>query len=692
MIPAPQRNLGMVLLLLASGAFAYATGAWAYPMALLAVGALASRGVMQWRIRSSKRTIAFLLMAVVFSTFYRVSPPDGQGHRLLFPMAYALSQYFLAAMVVCFVLPGSRGLPPSLSLLGLVALIGAGAALDAGPRAWVFPMLGMLYVVASAAYSATCLLQADASASSRPPGKARWVALGALVATLIGGYVGGNLVRRYERSAHRFVGQWQVPTPPDGSGGISRRVDLDWRAGGGSREIALRVICPRSPGYLRGHVYDDYIHDQWMPKDSFRSLGPVEFVPRGLEDQLTEGDNLFVLQAVPEARWVRHEVWPSPTLGEGMFVPLGTVAIVAPVEEVQYNDHRVVDSAELQTGMNYAACVPDEGRTGPLMPEVRKRCLQVPYGVDANVLAMGRQLVAGCETTAEKIEAVTRFFHRNFTYKLPPEIPPGVEDPLGYFLRHRPGAHCQYFATGAAVLLRIADVPARLVIGFVVNEKSPYGDYWVARFKDYHAWVEAWDAQKRRWVTVEATPAGGRPRAARRNWLAYLWENIRFRIQELRVRVERDGLVGLLGWLGGAVVAAGRMLVATLPGWVLLALVALLLWRRARRWVGSGTADRTDPTIAALRGLLSQADRRAERLALVRDPAETLHHFARRVHADPSAGGAEARLAGWYVRYADLRYTGSVRQEQIDQLARTLPEVTRTDVRRRRRSARPAED
>jgi hypothetical protein len=226
------------------------------------------------------------------------------------------------------------------------------------------------------------------------------------------------------------------------------------------------------------------------------------------------------------------------------------------------------------------------------------------------------------------------------------------------------------------------------VIGFVVNEKSPYGEYWVARFKDYHAWVEAWDAEKRRWVTVEATPPAGRPSAARRNWLAYLWENVRFRLQELRVRVERDGLMGLLGWVGGAVVAAGRMLVSTLPGWVLLALVGLLVLRRIRGWAAAGRPQPVDPTVAALRGLLTRADRRAERLSLVRDPSETLHHFARRLHAEACEGGAEARLADWYARYADLRYTGALRDAHVEELARKLPEVRGTEVRRRRRARR----
>jgi hypothetical protein len=60
------------------------------------------------------------------------------------------------------------------------------------------------------------------------------------------------------------------------------------------------------------------------------------------------------------------------------------------------------------------------------------------------------------------------------------------------------------------IMARAAGVPARMVTGYYAHE--PYGpDRTVVRERDAHAWAECYLDDVGQWVTVDATPPGGRP-------------------------------------------------------------------------------------------------------------------------------------------------------------------------------------
>jgi hypothetical protein len=59
------------------------------------------------------------------------------------------------------------------------------------------------------------------------------------------------------------------------------------------------------------------------------------------------------------------------------------------------------------------------------------------------------------------------------------------------------------------MMARAAGIPARFVTGYYAHEA--YGEgRMVVRDRDAHAWAECW-VEGAGWVTVDATPAGGRP-------------------------------------------------------------------------------------------------------------------------------------------------------------------------------------
>ena len=186
------------------------------------------------------------------------------------------------------------------------------------------------------------------------------------------------------------------------------------------------------------------------------------------------------------------------------------------------------------------------------------------------------------------MRAVERFFHTNYKYELGVTYGkiPDNEDVITYFLTRKLSAHCEYFATGAAVLLRLANVPCRYVSGFVVGEKN--GNYWLARNRHAHAWVEAYDDETETWITVEATPPSGVPsasRAAYSAWSAW-WDSVKFFFSRLWAAIrnlDMQSLVatlsGVLGLISPTAAVAGLL---TLPGYLAgVSLVAEKAYRQS---------------------------------------------------------------------------------------------------------------
>ncbi|HXF29988.1 MAG TPA: transglutaminase domain-containing protein [Solirubrobacterales bacterium] len=81
---------------------------------------------------------------------------------------------------------------------------------------------------------------------------------------------------------------------------------------------------------------------------------------------------------------------------------------------------------------------------------------------------------------------------------------PGPE-PLNEFLFHTHAGYCQHFAGAAALLLRVAGVPARVVVGFATGEQIGH-DSWAVRDEDAHAWIEVYFPGVG-WVPFNPTPA-----------------------------------------------------------------------------------------------------------------------------------------------------------------------------------------
>jgi hypothetical protein len=293
--------------------------------------------------------------------------------------------------------------------------------------------------------------------------------------------------------------------------------------------------------------------------------------------------------------------------------------------------------------------------------------LDIPTQLDPRISQLADRVFAGCETTSEKIAAVIEHFHSNYTYQLGLEVPP-EQDKLTYFLLEASSGYCEYFASGAVLLLRLAGVPARYVTGFLVTQKDENGVFWVARNMDAHAWAEAWDKDRRRWVTVEATAQEALSEASAEEDLGQASGAGYLLLRQLMEAVYQYGLFGIFAWLFASYrFSTGVVLAVSL----LIAALYLRMSRRRRARRGDDTARmkaKPTPDFVALRKLLARMDRKVGAKGHRRGLGETLHGFARRLRGQDEGNGRWTRIAHWYVEYATVRYAPTIRAERLHHL------------------------
>lgn len=112
-------------------------------------------------------------------------------------------------------------------------------------------------------------------------------------------------------------------------------------------------------------------------------------------------------------------------------------------------------------------------------------------------------ILPGTETQFEKVLAINDYFSGNgFEYTLATD-PGSSGSALEDFLRNKKG-YCEQYASAMAYLVRAAEIPARVVIGFAQGEKK--GDYYSVTNRDAHAWVEVY-FEGSGWVPFDPTPS-----------------------------------------------------------------------------------------------------------------------------------------------------------------------------------------
>ncbi|MEM9827534.1 MAG: transglutaminase domain-containing protein [Planctomycetota bacterium] len=421
--------------------------------------------------------------------------------------------------------------------------------------------------------------------------------------------------------------------------------------------IALKADCAVRPGYLRGTVFHIYENGRWrQARRSRNAPSPIRTItPQGESGS----QRSFSIGDPNDSRpTAEMRMYLQVERGAKVFTPLSVQELRGEASRIELSLDRIINPATLDVSRPFQLVAHAGGYKETLGPYERQKYLIVRSLRDLFSTYADNWRVPGA-SPREQAAAVARRFRQEFEYSLKPNKRPRDVDPVEHFLRTKHPGHCEFFAAATCHILRLYDIPTRYVTGYVMDTMDDEQDFWIARNRDAHAWVEAYDDRSGEWFVVESTPGQ-----------TYSTVNIKDKNDlsgAAGLSDAGDGEDGNSWWqilrrlvsgfrLGEEIFDSVRRFQVPL----LIGLVAILLGRRYWQW--RRTVDDEDRVAIARLRQVEQRIRR--RFHLVRSDGETINQFAERLdeHRVPDAGrGATippSRFAGWLRDFASARYGG----------------------------------
>lgn len=384
---------------------------------------------------------------------------------------------------------------------------------------WYFP----LFIAWTALAGAWLMLQSGADAAAPrawTPSLARLLVAGAALGAFV--FASAPRVegwRRFNPFVASGIDKLQVRS--SSVMGFTERVALGHF--GTIRKSSARVLrvapaVPPPPGTLppaikvRGSAFDRFDGIAWTkdPMDfRYRARGRNFKTTAGRAWAARTGDALtFPVPAPASGTGADYEMTVYPMQVSVLFAP-GGLWHADGIAEAAWTDHTgsVYMASNYMTGAKYTARVlppgslPTDGALD-LAERARRAALITPAGTDGRVAALAAEWTKGLQDPEAKVRAVTARLRRGYSYSTYSD---GRGTGLPGFLFETKSGNCEYFATAAAILLRHAGVPTRLVSGFSVDEWNQYGRFYDVRQSDAHAWIEA-EIPGKGWLAFDPTP------------------------------------------------------------------------------------------------------------------------------------------------------------------------------------------
>jgi len=489
-----------------------------------------------------------------------------------------------------------------------------------------------------------------------------------LVVTVNGGWIMSSILYRHVEVLNLPVLFWGRGSALENtSGGMSR---VGFSTSGKLSSVllikgeldptpALSISSDISPGYLRARAFDVYLQSEWHDLSTREAIFPEpKNMPFGM--YFVGRTNVFSLDKVEASRCHFMTIRHQSRFDDTMFTPLATSFIEAPLDVLMRDGDNIIYSPKFQSGLNYRIAY-----TKSASQKAPTGMMNIPNKLDPRINELAGRIFAGCNTTTEKINAVISYFRTNYTYVLGLNIPPG-RDKLTHFLLEESTGYCEYFASGAAILLRLAGVPTRYVTGFFVTAKDEQSELWVARNMDAHAWAEAWDQQQKQWTIVEATPGEDLDAAPALDELQGMSGGIGS-LGLLLQALYQYGLVGVFGWLFDyfGVLNCVVLMVSLLGGGLSL---PLLRYSRNKSKNKINLRQPQNLELLTLHKMLTGMDRKVKAAGSQRRSNEPLRAFSQQLRRRDSGSGFWTRISDWYFEYANLRYCRKISTERVQKL------------------------
>ena len=448
-----------------------------------------------------------------------------------------------------------------------------------------------------------------------------------------------------------------------------------------SSEIAFRAEFPGSntrpsgPMYWRGIVMWHCNGMEWR----------APYAPRPKSPSTTRdiaGTGGLPVQS-PDAKEIQQRITLSPHGARWMFAldhPIKT----PPGAMLARGDY-LSSVQPIRKSRRYEV-VSSESSGNEITAKERAESLEVPASISPAVRDLAHSWTVQNRDSRGIVNSALQFFRtQGFSYSLTP----GEFDDLEEFLFRRRVGFCGHYATSFATLMRLAGIPARVVVGYLGGEYNDLGHFFLVRQADAHAWCEVWIPEKG-WTRVDPTAAVAPGRAsldltsfletriasgqmgARQNTLIaqllrsgvftnvrFVWQTLSYEWDTRLLAFDADVQDVLLTSMG--IASRGSIFLALE---ILLVAIALLAIYFA--WMQLRTRSRVD----RVKALYEYFCRKIARLGVPRDPCEGPLDFARRAAQSlPNESNRIRQIADTYVL---LRYAPQPAPGMLDRFAKEV--------------------
>jgi transglutaminase-like putative cysteine protease len=323
-----------------------------------------------------------------------------------------------------------------------------------------------------------------------------------------------------------------------------------------------------------------------------------------------------------------------------------------------------------------------------LRPLERREALQLPASISPAVRELAASLVAHDPEPRAIVASALQFFRtQGFRYSLSPGE--YNKNDLEEFLFRRRTGFCEHYAASFATLIRLAGIPARVVVGYLGGEYNDLGGFYLVRQADSHAWCEVWIPENG-WTRIDPTSvvapgrasldlssflasrvasgemATGRSalltrltRLALVNQIRFAWEALNYQWDTRVMGFDADVQDVLLTSLG---LTNGGPFPLVMQ--VLIVIAALLIIYAG--WMQLRTRPRAD----RIQALYERFCQKLARIGVQRDPCEGPSDFAKRAaQSFPNASEYVRQITETYIA---LRYAPGPGAISLDKFAKKI--------------------
>ena len=266
---------------------------------------------------------------------------------------------------------------------------------------------------------------------------------------------------------------------PGSVASLANSSDIAFRA-----EFPARKTRPPGPMYWRGVVMWHCEGLEWR----------APFPPASLRDSPRQS---------PGSKAIRQRITITPHGGRWMFavdrpfeVPSGAM--------LARGDY-LWSLQPIRKARRYEVVSSPEASRKELQPYERQEGLELPASISPAARELAQSWTAHNSTPRAIVNDGLQFFRTHgFHYSLSPGE--YRKNDLDQFLFHRRVGFCEHYAATFATLMRLAGIPARVVVGYLGGDYNDLGGFFLVRQADAHAWCEVW-LPDTGWTRVDPTSA-----------------------------------------------------------------------------------------------------------------------------------------------------------------------------------------